>query len=79
MSSESFKRAGFLCSKIIWKLEIGLFYFSEQTIYTEKWPRKGRASVLCIKIRVREIGFNPGRFSIIYQQFEDERADRNFV
>lgn len=37
-----------------------------------------KALVLCIKVRMRELMFNTGRFSVIPQHF-DERADMNFV
>lgn len=35
--------------------------------------------MLYMKVRVREIGFNPGIFSITLQHFEDERTDMNFT
>lgn len=62
-------------------MEVGdrIIYSSEQTVYIEKWHRKGWASVLYMKVRVREIGFNPGIFSITLQHFEDERTDMNFT
>lgn len=62
-------------------MEVGdriILFLRANRLY-RKVSRKCWASVLYIKVRMREIGFNTGKFSVIPLNFEDKRTNMNFV